>query len=67
MNIPASKSFYYRRAMAQQEKGGKAWRVAVDVVKHENGQVTYRPLIAGTSETTARKIAISYNKKLTNG
>lgn len=40
MQVAHSRSFHYRKAMPQQEKGGQTWRVVKDVVKHQDGMVT---------------------------
>lgn len=37
-----NKSFHYRKAFAQPEKGYHTWRVIDQMVKHSDGRVTFR-------------------------
>lgn len=63
--LPQSKSYHYRRAMPQQEQGGRTWRFAVDTVKHGNGRVTSNLLASGVPQKRkALQIAHEYNKRL---
>lgn len=36
---PVNKTFVYRKAFAQPEKGGKTWRVVTGTIKHGDGSV----------------------------
>lgn len=45
---PPTKSFHYRKAFAQPEKGGMTWRVVTGTIKHGDGRVEaniYEPRI----------------------
>lgn len=55
------RSYLYKRAMAQQEKGGRTWRVVRNVVKHKSGQVTNVTVGAGLPRPKALEVARSIN------
>jgi hypothetical protein len=53
-----SKSFYYKKAMPQPERGGRTWRVVTDMVKHDDGRVSHTVYESGlTSKHKAMQLA----------
>lgn len=54
------RSYFYKRVMAQQQKGG-GWRVVRDVVKHPNGNVTNNVIESGLKRPEALKLTRTLN------